>query len=1456
VPDSLTSLQQYILFQDRYFEDVPLWNLSVEFRIKGYLDNSKMVLAIRKAVNECDVFFTCFKENNGAFVQYIDKDLDVDIAFIDFSKDSEPEVSVAEWISRKKNEQMSILGGALCQFALLCLSPKKYSIFVKFHHIIQDGSGIYQFMQKISSHYCSKGALPSISYREFLKWEVDYLKSCQYKQDKKYWESKIGISSTSVFRSYTHDETQLKPVIQRMVVPNNITSQNGEAAVYSFYYFVSLFILYIHKRYAKKNPVIGLALHNRVSHQLMRVVGLCFNMILFKLDIGEIASFSALLTYVEGQLKQDISHGAFPSRDIHLQERLKVQERFLPYDIFLSYERKDYDSLFGDSLECSVFPIPNNYDVSPLSVYVRDFHKEIGPQIYLDFNSTYFNESEADQCVTHLSELISVLSTNSNMPLSELDYMPRSERSLLEKFESPRRLPPSDLTVLDLWQEQVALFPNKKAVVFLDREYTFKEADNITDQIATYIVGHFKENKGVVAACLPRSEWMVFACLGCLKANVVFLPLTLDSPKRRTIQILKQSNCTLILTLGSSDQVDYGITSLNIDELDTQWNSSFPSVCPDDIAYICFTSGSTGKPKGVLVSHRNYLSTFYGWKSILRMAPSSLCYLQLATFSFDVFMGDLLRSIFLGGTIIISSDEERHNPIPLIDLIQKQSIFIFETTPTFAKHIFDYIDQSQKQVPSLGIVMLGAESCKLEDYRYLRELFGGSLRIINGFGTTETSISNTSYEPQLSDLPKEGPLPVGTPTSNSEIYILDDLMHRVPIGVIGDMYIGGPCVARGYLFDQPQTNERFLSNPLKSNELFYKTGDKAYWRPDGQLIWVGRVDSQVKIRGFRVELGEIEQILNKYEAINETAVILSNTDSIHNLIIAFYVSDETYSVEELELFVKNNLPGYMVPSQFYRLSNFPRNMNGKLDKAELSSLAIKRMKSKDIELNKETSQESRLRTIWERVLEVRNISVDDNLFQLGGDSLSVFKLICEIQKEWNLRVPYSRLFRYSSIRSFSNYMNQSLLSQITEIVSAPDQLMYPLSFAQERFFILQQAIPQNVQYNISNAIFIPNSINHKQIQQVVNSLLARHESLRTHFEFQGPQLVQIIHENVEIIVQKSVFPSYVDVNNIKELLDYLKQDIYPFNLAEPPLLRINLYPLNASEQVLFVDIHHIISDAQTANILLRELTLLIEKRALPETPLQMKDFAFWERAQGMVKAGGRFERFWTEYLRDVTPSSLLSDNPSSTVHFRNKSRIILEWSGAEFQNLQEKAASCDCSIHTILLAAYAKMLQKYSDESFVVIGIPVINRPHSELQNTVGVFINTLPVVIWEHMVEQQVQYIDYVKNQLSNAIDHQEYPFELIQRLITAQKGLNNQKLINTLLVFNKVIEPITILNQELEIHSVNNDVAKFDIMLTVTEKFGIIEFSFDYDKNKYSVKTIENLKQYFEENLLRLIS
>jgi len=1106
------------------------------------------------------------------------------------------------------------------------------------------------------------------------------------------------------------------------------------------------------------------------------------------------------------------------------------------------------------------------------------------------FDPQRFDDATIDRMLGHLQTLLEGMAADATRTVASLPLLTDAERrQMVDDWNHTRADFPARKCIHQLVEDQAARTPEAAAVVFEEKEFTYAQINARANQLA-----HHLRSLGVgpgkfVTVCLKRSADAIVGLLGILKAGGAYVPLDPAYPKDRIAFMLEDTQAPVLLT--QQELLD-GLPAHTAKTvcLDADWpaiatlGSDNPPCAtkPDDLAYVIYTSGSTGKPKGVVLKHRPVVNTLDWVNKTFKVGPGDRL-LFVTSICFDLSVYDIFGTLAAGATIRIASSDDLRDPERLLKALCEEPITFWDSAPPTLQQLAPFFASVKEEArhSKLRLVFLSGDWIPVPLPDQVRETFPQA-QVISLGGATEAAIWSNWYPIGTVD-PKWPSIPYGKPMQNCRYHILDANLNPVPIGVPGELHIGGICLASGYLNRPELTAERFIPDPFgrpgvekgtgtfssekvpvpfsTPGDRLYKTGDLARYFPDGNIEFLGRIDHQVKVRGYRVELGEIETVLAKHPAVRE-CVVIARPDSggVKQLVVyAVATPDHRIDAKELRAYLGEHLPDYMVPTPFVPMGAMPLNPNGKIDRKALPDPSCEQGDDARPYTAPRDAVEEALAAMWAEVLGVPRVGIHDDFFALGGHSLNATQVVSRIRKHFGVEVPLPAFFQAKTIATLGPGLQiaQEKASQGAAISPLPGpRHHFPASFAQQRFWFIDQFGHDREVYDVPYAIRIHGHLNVDALENALRDLAARHEALRTTFADKGGTLMQVIapEPRVEMPIVDLSEMSPTDREEEVESLSHVEGRQH-FDLVKGPLWTTKLLRLGPEEHVLLLTLHHIITDGWSMWVFFQDLGKLYDAVAagrtanLPAPLIQYADFSDWQRRRfesGVLKDQ---VDYWKQRLAGPLPTLQLptarSRPPSQTfrgaVHmFRLPAKLVAA--------LQTLTAREEATPFMAWLAAFNCLLHRYTYQEDLLVGSPIANRNRSEIEGVVGVFINTLVMRTDMSGDPSFLEVLQRVRTTALEAFSHQEVPFDL---LITE---LNPEREPGTSPVFQVMFNHIHGATQVVEAAGtrwsalpVPNGTAKFDLTLTLEETpDGLVTF-FEYNTDLFVSSAIERMAGHF---------
>ncbi|AXG70733.1 tyrocidine synthase 3 [Kordia sp. SMS9] len=1060
-----------------------------------------------------------------------------------------------------------------------------------------------------------------------------------------------------------------------------------------------------------------------------------------------------------------------------------------------------------------------------------------GWSLTISFDPNFVSPTFAKHFVQTFQRWLTSLKTILDTKITEISIVTKAEaQQLLHDFNATELAFPTDETLIDLFEQQVKKTPNAIAVVYKEVSLTYKVLNEKVHQLAYFLINDKNVAQGdYVGIKLERNQHLLIAILAALKAGATYVPIDVTYPKDRIDYIEKDSQCKCIIDAAMYDDF-LNKTSTRHTKFNIQNRSS------ESIAYIIYTSGTTGNPKGVMISNRNAVALIYWAKKEFALDKFDVVY-AVTSHCFDLSIYELFFPLATGKKIRILK-----NALAIEEAISQDKKVLINTVPSSIRNLIT----NSTFIQNTSMINLAGEPFPVDVANALKNT---AVAVRNLYGPSEDTTYSTFYKIQPKKTYQHS-IPIGKPVANTQAYILDDHLQLVPIGMYGKLYLSGEGLAKGYLHKPALTAEKFIENPFVENAKMYDTGDVVKWTSDGNIEFLGRKDYQVKLRGYRIELGEIENTIRTFsENIVEAVAIVKN----ENLIV-FYEEKAIESRAELIAFLKKKLPAYMQPNAFVRLPKIPLTPNGKTDRKQLMEFSVDfQAESEYVAPENEIQQE--LVRIWQETLSLQKIGIDDHFFELGGQSLLIIQIVNKIYKQLHKTISYENFAGNPTIRAISNLLTEKQFQPIAKVAL---QENYAVTAAQHRIWILSQLEGGNIAYNMPGAVMLKGELHLEKFEKAFQQLIDRHEILRTYFESNSDGTIrQTIVPKEKIQFQLNV----LDYQDRKaEVAGYVEENQkIPFNLAKAPLLRISLLKLAVDNYVFSLVKHHIIGDGWSMEVLISEVIhnynqLLQNDQFTPkELPLQFKEYAAWMASQKTAEAYQIAERFWLEQFQGNIPIlELPSFKKRPTVQTYHGKTVNHQFSKEFLAKIKQFSTANEATLFMTLMAGMNTLLYRYTNQEDLIIGTPIAGREHPDLENQIGLYLNTLAI---RTQLDNDYNFNELLQQQkqiLLNAYKHQRYSFDELVSKLAIKRDTSRSPLFDVMVVLqnqNQITsitsETKTLQGLDVAPYALTRNTAQVDMSFTFVEKDDTLHLEIEYNTDIYDAFLLTRIFHHFE-NLL----
>ena len=1452
----LSQPQESIWFLEQKYPNTCMNIIAGSLRLKGQIDYDALSVAIRLTIQNNDGLRIHFREHNSEASQFLTPYIEKPVKFIDFSQGRGSQDLYA-WDKEQTQIPFSVIDSDLFCFTIFKIDDENGGVYCKLHHLISDAWTICIVANSVVEYYSllktntpfENTAKPS--FFEHLVNERAYQKSDRFIRDREYWNDKFAafpeptvLKPQALSTSSTHSNRKTYVTPQKLSDKIRDYCAENNASVFTL--FMSALSIYIHRVTGNEDIVLGTTILNRINAREKQTVGMFVSVAApIRIQMNDSQNFTEFSGEMVKECVSIFKHQKYPYNYLirDLKKKHKLSNRL--FDIVLNYQNSKIAVRKTDEKYLTRWHFSGN-QVESLVIHVNDRDDEGRYIIDYDFLTEVYHAKEIEDLHQHVINLLWHALDNPKRSIARLEMLSEKEKvQILHNFNNTKADYPSDKTLHEFLYAQSARTPDLTAVIYGDSFLTYAQVNAKSNQLARVLQAKGVTADTVVGISLFRSFEMIIGVMAILKAGGAYLPIDPNYPQDRIEYMMNNSGAKILLTQGVlAGKFAFDADIVVIDDAGIYSGDDSDLVLasgPDNLAYIIYTSGSTGKPKGVMIQHGSIVNRIH-WMQKKYPIDSSSTILQKTPFTFDVSVWELFWWSFTGARVCMLEPGGEKDPRAIIAAVTKNSVTTMHFVPSMLGAFLDYADRNKvsARLSSLKQVFASGEALTTthaDDFNRILNA-GNGTGLYNLYGPTEAAVDVSFFDCSPAVTLKT--VPIGRPIDNIRLYILDKNKTLLPVGIPGELYIGGVGVGRGYINNPALTAEKFVEDPYNPGEKLYKTGDRARWFPLGDIEYLGRLDFQIKIRGFRIELGEIESKMMALSHV-KSAVVVGSTHNSTSFLSAYYTSEKEIKPADMKKNLSRDLPEYMIPTFFICLAALPLSANGKVDRKALPDPVFAEKSADDYVAPSEGTQTA-LASIWSELLEIPSIGAAEDFFDIGGDSLRAIKLVGEVQKKFNIELTIHDIFTNRTIQKMSKIIDEGKTVEYMPIPAIAQCPYYPASSAQKRLYVLRQLEGEGINYNLPGKLQIEGSLVPERLNQALRTIVLRHESLRTSFGLEDGEPVQRVHGQVDFEV------GYLEADE-EEVKEIIQSFVRPFDLREAPILRVVLVRLNAQKHILLFDMHHIISDGESINILIKEFSALYAGKELPEIRTQYKDYSAWQNTLIVSGKLQKQEQFWLGKLSGELPIlNIPSDflRPARKSTRGDKTSLVL---GKDITAaLNRLASKTQTTVFMILFAAYNIVLSRYSGQEDIIVGTPIAGRQHADVQNLIGMFVNTLAIRSFPAWDMTFSQFLLNVKVNLIESFENQDFPIELLVDKVLTKRDLSRNPIFDAAFVYQNMktssikAENLVFTTAELETKS-----SKFDISLEACEKGDTILINAEYSTDLFAKATVDRLLSHF---------
>ncbi len=1460
----LSFAQERLWFLDQLEKESAFYNMPAAFRVSGTLNVEHLRSAFEALTMRHEVLRTTFAVVDEKPVQVISPTPAVTFTVSDLreldrdAREAEMRRLTVEEVQRPFDLQ----SGPLLRVRLVQTGESEHVLLITTHHIVSDGWSMGILIRELTTLYddfafgrSSELARLPVQYVDYAIWQRQWLQNDLLEKQISYWRQQLAgmpaVLQLPKDRPRPAVQTsrgarraaKFAPELTKAL--NELSRQHGATL---FMTLLAAFETLLYRYSGQKDFAVGTPVAGRTAAEVEGLIGFFVNTLVMRADVSGQPSFVELLGRVRERAIEAYAHQDLPfERLVEAVQPERSLSHTPLFQVALVFQNAPLAQFDLSGLKFERLAAESGTAKFDLTLFAT----ERADSLYLamEYNTDLFDEVRIERMLEHLQTLMESIVGKPEKLIEELELLSERERSqLLVEWNQTESEYRSEQLLHELFEAQAARNPEQVALVFGGAALSYGELNRKANQLAHYLQARGVGPEVLVGVCIERSLMMVVGLLGILKAGGAYVPLDPAYPAERVAFMLEDSNARVVLTeeklLGLLGRAESICLDRDWEKIEKEQETNLArQAAGENLAYVIYTSGSTGRPKGVAIAHRS-TAALLAWAGRVYSPEELSGVLASTSICFDLSVFELFVPLSYGGRVVLAGDV-----MQLLELDGTAAVKLVNTVPSAMTELVRLkgLPQTVRTVNLAGEPLAGSLVDELYKTGHVR-------RVVDLYGPSEDTTYSTFAERTAG-----GPVTIGRPIANSRAYLLDGKLQPVPVGVAGELYLGGAGLARGYLNRPDLTAHVFVPDPFsaRGGERLYRTGDLARYRADGQLEYLGRIDNQVKVRGFRIELGEIETAIKKHPHVSEALVLVREDEPGDRRLVAYVVPDRDVSESQLKRHLEERLPDYMVPAMFVELAELPLTPNGKVDRRRLPAPRSE-AQALDEFVAPRTDLEELLAGIWAEVLKVSRVGVNDNFFELGGHSLLAVSMISRVRDALGVQLKVRSLFEAPTVarlaRTVSQLHGNAAIPAITRVEREGH---LPLSFAQERLWFLDQLEKESAFYNMPAAFRVSGTLNVEHLRSAFEALTMRHEVLRTTFAVVDEKPVQVISPTPAVTFTVSDLRSLDRDVREAEMRRLTTEEVQrPFDLQSGPLLRVKLVQTGESEHVLLITTHHIVSDGWSMGILIRELTTLYDDFALGRAsqlarlPVQYVDYAIWQRQWLQNDLLEKQISYWRQQLAGMPAVlDLPKDRPRPAVQTSRGARRAARFPPELTKALNELSRRQGATLFMTLLAAFETLLYRYSGQKDFAVGTPVAGRTAAEVEGLIGFFVNTLVMRADVSGQPSFVELLGRVRERAIEAYAHQDLPFERLVEAVQPERSLSHTPLFQVALVFqNAPLAQFDLSGLKFERLAAESGTAKFDLTLFATERADSLYLAVEYNTDLFEHARIERMLEHLQ--------
>jgi amino acid adenylation domain-containing protein len=1465
-PLPLSYAQQRLWFLAQMKTASEVYHIPFGVRLMGKLDRRALGLALDRLVQRHEAVRTTFVVVDGEPVQQI-ADVE-DSHFLlrdhDLRNHADSETELRQLYEEDAHASFDLEAGPLIRGRFIRQQDDQYALLITMHHIVSDGWSVAVMLNELSVLYrafarAESDPLPelAVQYPDYAVWQRHWMQGEVLRQQAEYWKTTLAgapalmelpadhaRSADQEYAGAWHEVilneelmTGLKELSKRHGATLYMTLLAGWAAL-------------LGRLSGQQDILIGTPVANRRQEELEKLIGFFVNTLVLRTDLSGRPRVGELLERVKNQ-----SLGAQQHQDIPFEQVVEIvqPERSLAhsplFQVMFAWQNAPRGALDLVGLKTmGLEMVTHRVARFDLTVSLWEMDERIAGGV--EYATALYEKATIERYMGYWRRMLEGMVVGSGQIVDCLELLSQSERSqLLYEWNKTEEAYPQKC-MHELFEDQVRKSAEAVAVEFEGQKLTYGELNRRANQL-----GHYLRRMGVgpevrVGLCMERGLEMVIGLLGILKAGGAYVALDPHYPPERLKFMVEDSAIAVLVTQsGLLEQLPGSPKVICVDkelvEIARERGMDVGlSLHPESLAYVIYTSGSTGRPRCVAIQHGS-ANTLLQWAREVFSAEELGEVLASTSICFDLSVFEIFAPLSWGGKTIVVRDA-----LSLSEMKQEAGVKLLNTVPSAMSELLRI-----EGVPgSIRTVNLAGEALSPQIVKQLYDELNVE-RVFNLYGPSEDTTYSTYACLKRGEANER--VPIGKPISNTQAYVLDREYLPVPIGVTGELFLGGQGVARGYLNQPELTAEKFIPNPFseRGGKRIYRTGDQVKWGKNGNLEFLCRVDQQVKVRGYRIELGEIEAALQAHEGVRACAVIVREDRPAEKRVVAYIVANRAVTAEAFREFLKERLPEYMIPSAFVGMEQLPLTPNGKIDRKVLPA-PEKEWSGRKGYTGPRNGEEEILCGLFAEVLNRDRVGVHDDFFAIGGHSLLATRLVSRIRAALGMDVGLRSVFESPTVARLALQLQVSSKAQIS-LQRHPEAERAPLSYSQRRLWFIHELQGSSAEYNMPQALRLGGRLDVDALRRAIQTIVERHESLRTHFVEDRGEPVQIIAPSLTIEIPVTDLSELSEAEQQRQVMEFVNNEwSEPFDLTHGPVLRLKLLKLAEDDHILLQTFHHIVSDGWSLGVFMREFRDLYDahsqghKNPLPDLPLQFADFALWQMQEASEGLLDEDLQFWKEHLAEIPEElEIPKDRPRPTVQTYAADACGITLPAEKVAALKRGGRS---TLYMTLLTAFAVQMHRYSEQDDIVVGSPVANRQDERLEGLIGFFANMLAMRVRVNPNASFGELLEQVRDLSLETYRHQHVPFERLIEVLPLRRKLNRTPIFQVVFALQNASSGTQEL-RGLKVEELGTEAwtVRFDLEVHAIERNGQLDIVWIYNRDLFDRWRIEQMARHYERLL-----